>query len=142
MGKGVSLETTYRRGELARLSGCNAETIRYYEKIGLLTEPARTPSGYRIYANEHVRRLKFIQRAKSLGFSTDQVRQLLTLSDDGDVHTRAEVKQLTENHIEEVTGRIKDLQKLKRKLLEISSHCDGSRGSARQCPILDSLFSE
>jgi len=130
------------RGQLAKQTGCNSETVRYFEKIGLLQEPPRSASGYRLYEEAHLRRLKFIQRAKALGFSTEQVRQLITLSDSSDQHTRAEVKSLTEAHIKEVSEKIRDLQKLKKNLNEISSHCDGSHGSAKNCPILDSLFSE
>jgi len=130
------------RGQLAKQTGCNIETVRYFEKIGLLPEPARSASGYRLYEDVHLRRLKFIQRAKALGFSTEQVRQLLTLSDSDDHHTRGEVKSLTEAHIKEISDKIRDLQKLKKNLSEISSHCDGSHGSAKNCPILDSLFSD
>jgi len=130
------------RGQLAIRSGCNAETIRYYEKIGLIPEPARTVSGYRSYDEAHLRRLKFIQRGKALGFSSKQIRGLLDLSDTGTNHTRAEVKTLTEAHIGEVSARIKDLQKIRRRLCEISSHCDGSGKSAQGCPILATLFDE
>ena len=130
------------RGKLARLTGCNAETIRYYERTGLLKEPQRSPSGYRLYDEEHVKALKFIQRAKDLGFSTARIRGFLELSGDRALHTRAEVKQLTEQHIQEVTKKIRDLTKLKKSLSQISSHCDGSGQTAESCPILVSLFDE
>lgn len=128
------------RGKLASRTGCNIETIRYYETNGLLPEPERTPSGYRSYSAEHLRRLHFIQRAKSLGFTGDQIKGLLALSDSGRRHTRADVKRLTENHIDDIAARIKDLQKMKKRLLQISSYCDGSNASAHTCPILESLF--
>ena len=130
------------RGKLSKLTGCNAETIRYYETTGLLKEPQRSPSGYRIYNEEHVKSLKFIQRAKDLGFSTARIRSFLELSGERALHTRAEVKQLTEQHIQEVTKKIRDLTKLKNSLSQISSHCDGSGQSAESCPILVSLFDE
>jgi len=128
------------RGKLASHTGCNIETIRYYESTGLLPEPERTQSGYRSYSDEHLRRLHFIQRAKSLGFTGDQVKGLLALSDAGGLHTRADVKKLTENHINEIAAKIQDLKKIKRRLQQISSYCDGSDASADTCPILESLF--
>jgi MerR family mercuric resistance operon transcriptional regulator len=130
------------RGKLSKLTGCNAETIRYYERTGLLKEPERSSSGYRLYDEEHVKSLSFIQRAKHLGFSTDRIRSFLELYGDRNLHTRAEVKQLTEKHIQEVTEKIRDLTKLKNSLSQISSHCDGSGQSAESCPILVSLFDE
>lgn len=130
------------RGKLATRTGCNIETIRYYETIGLIPAPARTASGYRSYDNEHVRRLNFIQRAKSLGFSSDKIQGLLELTDPAQTHTRADVKSLTEAHIDEIAVRIRDLQKIKRRLRQISSFCDGSTKSAQTCPILESLFDD
>ena len=127
------------RGKIAQQTGCNIETIRYYEKSGLLPVPARTGSGYRIYTQDHVRCLHFIQRAKELGFSANQIQELLNLSK-GAGHTRADVKSLTEEHINDVSQKIKDLQKLKNRLRQISSHCDGSSESAENCPIIVSLF--
>ena len=130
------------RGALARLTGCNKETVRYYENIGMLPAPNRSAAGYRLYDQEHVKRLQFILRAKKLGFSSGTIQSLLDVSDGGDQATRAEVKALTETHIEEVTEKIRDLQELKDRLVEISSHCDGARESAAQCPILITLFDE
>jgi MerR family mercuric resistance operon transcriptional regulator len=130
------------RGKLATQTGCNIETIRYYEAIGLIPAPARTASGYRNYDDEHVRRLNFIQRAKALGFSSDKIQGLLRLTDPGEDHTRADVKALTQAHIDEVAVKIRDLQKIKRRLSQISSFCDGSDKSAQTCPILESLFDD
>lgn len=128
------------RGKLAAQTGCHIETIRYYETIGLLPAPARTASGYRSYNDEHLRRLNFIQHARALGFSSENIQQLLQLNDTDGNHTRADVKALTEAHIEDLTARIGDLQKIRRRLRQISSYCDGSGASARTCPILESLF--
>ncbi len=130
------------RGKLATQTGCNIETIRYYETIELLPAPARTASGYRAYSNEHLRRLNFIQRARSLGFSSEQTRGLLDLTEAEGHKTRADVKSLTEAHIDEISQKIKDLQKIKKRLRQISSFCDGSEKSARTCPILESLFDD
>ena len=127
------------RGQLAKRTGCNIETVRYYEKVGLLPEPARSDAGYRLYTEEDERRLGFILRAKELGFNSEGVRNLLTISDTGH-STRAEVKALTESHIEEIAQKVKDLQKMKKRLEEISSHCDGSMASAKDCPIMTNLY--
>jgi MerR family mercuric resistance operon transcriptional regulator len=130
------------RGKLATQTDCNIETIRYYETIGLLPAPARTASGYRAYSDEHLRRLNFIQRARSLGFSSEQTRGLLDLTEAEGNKTRADVKSLTEAHIDEISQKIKDLQKIKKRLRQISSFCDGSGKSASTCPILESLFDD
>ena len=121
------------RGKLAKQTGCNLETIRYYEKIGLIHKPRRSAAGYRDYDEEHVRLLHFIQRAKLLGFSVDQIRELMELSDERAGHTRAEVKALTQSHIEQIGERIDDLQKIMKRLTQISSYCDGSLKSAGGC---------
>ena len=130
------------RGKLAKQTGCNIETIRYYETTGLLPPAARTAAGYRVYSEDHLRRLNFIRRAKALGFSSEQVRELLALTDPGEDHTRAAVKSLTETHIDAIAGKIRDLQRIKRRLSQISSFCDGSQRSADTCPILESLFED
>ena len=130
------------RGRLATRTGCNIETIRYYEKTGLIPAPARTASGYRTYSDEHLRRLNFIQRARALGFSGEQIRGLLDLTEAGANKTRADVKALTQAHIDEISLKIKDLQKIRKRLSQISSFCDGSSQSASTCPILESLFDD
>ena len=130
------------RGKLAAQTGCNIETIRYYEKTGLLPQPGRSAAGYRSYDDEHRRRLMFIQRARALGFANDQIRELLDLSNPGEGHTRAEVKSLTEAHIESISRKISDLQRIKRRLNQVASYCDGSGKGAETCPIIESLFDE
>ena len=128
------------RSKLARETGCNIETIRYYERVGLLPEPPRSASGYRVYDTAHLRLLRFIQRARELGFTTDRIRDLLKLDAESGQHTRAEVKALTRSHIAEISSQIRDLERLRARLLDIASHCDGSEESARDCPILLTLF--
>ena len=130
------------RGVLANQTGCNIETVRYYENVGLLPEPGRSSAGYRIYTDDHVRRLRFILRARELGFSGKKIENLLKISDGGDAYTRAEVKAFTETHIGEIAEKINDLEQLKDRLNEISSHCDGTMKSAQDCPIIVSLFGE
>lgn len=125
-----------QRAELARRTGCKLETIRYYEKIGVMPEPPRTPSGYRVYDADHVSRLKFILRARELGFSIHETRGLLDLVDGGD-QTCAEVKERTERHLAEVRTKIADLKRIKTVLSTIASRCSGE--DVPECPVLETL---
>lgn len=125
-----------RRADLARASGCNLETIRYYESIGILPLPVRTATGHRVYGGADVRRLRFILRARDLGFSLDSVRGLLALSDGAHCNC-AEVKEKTEAHLAEVRVRIEDLRRIEAVLSETASRCSGTDAPA--CPILDVL---
>ena len=136
----IDIDHMLTRGKLAKKAGCHIETIRYYERVGLMPEPQRTEAGYRVYSEQHVTRLRFIQRSKDLGFSPERIREFLNLSDDSEKHTCAEVKALTQIHIEEIEKKVKDLQRIQQQLTPISSHCDGSFESAKECPILLSLF--
>ncbi|NKB77004.1 MAG: MerR family transcriptional regulator [Gammaproteobacteria bacterium] len=128
------------RGKLAKKVGCNIETIRYYEKIGLLPIPNRGVNGYRQYDEEHLKRLRFILRAKELGFSGDAIKNLMKITNNIDDFTKAEVKNLTEAHISDISRRIDDLRKLKKTLISFSNHCDGSNESAEHCPIINSIY--
>lgn len=127
-----------KRGELARRSGCNIETIRYYEKIGLLTEPDRTEGGHRLYASTDQARLGFILRGRELGFSIDELRGLLGLVDGG-TQTCAEVKLRTERHLADVRAKLADLRRIEKVLAHTASQCSGDRVPA--CPVLDALIS-
>lgn len=102
-------EKGLQRGEMARRTGCNLETIRYYEKIGLLSEPPRSAKGYRICDETHIRRLRFIMRGRELGFAIEDIRGLLDLVDGG-TQTCAEVKAKTEHHLSDARVKIADLQ--------------------------------
>ncbi len=131
---------TLTRGKVAELTGCNLETIRYYERVGLIPEPQRGDNGYRRYGEDQVSRLHFIEHSKQLGFSNDAIRELLDIAAGTASHTRADVKALTESHIASIKVRIAELQKMMTTLSDISSECDGARESADHCPILLSLF--
>lgn len=126
-----------KRGELARRSGCNLETIRYYEDIKLMPQPARTEAGHRLYSIDDQRRLRFILRSRDLGFSIDEIRSLLSLVDSGD-YTCGEIRTLTLTHLASVSQKITDLKKLERTLKNISSKCGDS--DAPDCPIIESLI--
>ena len=125
-----------KRGELARRSGCNPETIRYYETTGLLHAPARTPSGHRLYSETDQSRLRFILRSRELGFTIEEVRSLLSLVDDGD-YSCADIHTLTTDHLKSVSRKIADLRKLERTLRRISSEC--AKGNTPDCPVIDAL---
>ena len=127
-----------QRAELARRTGCNLETIRYYEKTGMIPDPPRTASGYRVYDEAHVARLQFILRARELGFSIDEIRGLLDLVDGG-TQTCAEVKERTERHLADVRAKIADLKRIERVLSETAEQCSGE--DVPECPVLEALAS-
>jgi MerR family mercuric resistance operon transcriptional regulator len=131
-------ESGFTRGDLARATGCNIETIRYYEKTGLLPDPPRSAAGYRTYSAAHVTRLRFILRARELGFSMEDIRGLLGL-EDGAAPTCAEVKERTERHLADVRARIEDLQRIEFVLAETAGWCSGD--DVPDCPVLDTIGS-
>jgi len=127
------------RGALAKNSGVNSETIRYYEDIGLLPEPPRDQNNYRKYNESHLQRLFFVRRTKELGFTLKEIRGLLELVDGGE-YTCAEVRDRTALHLEEVEQKIRDLQKMRMTLRAMVSKCDG--GLVPECPIVEKLNAE
>ena len=128
-----------QRAELARLTGCNLETIRYYEKIGILPDPPRTPAGYRVYDVQHVSRLKFILRARELGFSIEETRGLRDLVDGG-AQTCAAVKERTERHLTDVRAKIADLRRIEKVLSATAARCSGE--DVPDCAVLKTLESK
>lgn len=124
------------RAQLARLTGCNLETIRYYEKVGLLPDPPRSANGYRVYPPDLVQRLQFIIRARDLGFTMEEIRSLLSLTDAGQ-QTCAEVMARTQDHLADVRRKIADLQRIEATLTHSLAQCSGD--TAPDCPILDAL---
>ena len=129
-------ESGFTRGDLARTTGCNIETIRYYEKTGLLPDPPRTDAGYRIYSAAHATRLRFILRARELGFSMEDIRGLMGL-EDGTAPTCAEVKERTERHLADVRAKIADLRRIETVLAATASRCSGAE--VPDCPVLDAI---
>ena len=125
------------RGSLANKTGVNAETIRYYEKAGVMPDPPRTAGGHRIYDESLVKRLFFIKRCRELGFTLNEVRELLKLVD-GDVYTCADVLQNTNEQRTRIKNKIRDLRKMEKTLRAISSQCSGE--DVPECPIIDSLW--
>ena len=124
-----------RIGQVAKRAGVNVETIRFYERKGLITQPLRTPGGYREYPHEAIAKINFIKRAQELGFSLTEIAELLSWQADHRA-TCADVKQKAEAKISTIQGRIKDLQKMKRALEQLAAACKGS-GPLNDCPIID-----
>ncbi len=136
--KSTGRSCLFQRSELAHRTGCNAETVRYYEKIGLMPDPPRSASGYRCYDHSHVQRLAFILRARKLGFALEVIGSLLELIDSGS-QTCAEVAERTERHLEDVRSRIKDLRRIEKVLAATLAECPKKK--VPECPMLDALMS-
>lgn len=125
-----------RISEAAQASGCHLETIRYYERVGLMPPPSRTSSGYRVYTVEEVNRLRFISRARELGFSLEEIRSLLRLNDDPKMSC-AEVDQIARAHLSDVQQKMDELQRMATELQQVVTRCVG--GDIGQCTILGAL---
>lgn len=123
-------------GQLGKATGTAVETVRYYEKIGLLPKVARTAGNYRSYGSVELSRLSFIRRARDLGFSLDQVRTLLSLADDRDLPC-GEVDGLARQHLGAVDRKIADLTALRSELSSLIAQC--GRGTVAECRILEAL---
>ena len=128
--------THFPIGTLSAETGVNIETIRYYEKIGLIPAPPRTEGRQRVYDAIHLKRLTFIRRGRELGFSLNEIRALLGLVRGGDLSC-AEVKTMTEQHVTDIRRKVKDLKRLERVLTELADKCRGN--AVPDCPILDVL---
>lgn len=127
---------TFNIGDAARASGVSAKMIRHYESIGLIPAAGRTFAGYRIYSDADLHRMRFIRRARSLGFSIKQIEALLGLWDDRQ-RASAEVKKLARAHAEDLAVRIREMQAMQRTLEDLASRCHGN--DRPDCPILDDL---
>ena len=129
-----------KTGELVKLAEVNVETIRFYERKGLLPEPPRMESGYRSYPEENVQRIRFIKRAQQLGFSLKEIQELLNLRSDQTANC-VEMRMLTEKKITEVRGKINDLKHIEKALTELLDHCR-ERNTTETCLILGFLDGE
>ncbi|MEZ5536680.1 MAG: Zn(2+)-responsive transcriptional regulator [Thiolinea sp.] len=128
-----------RIGELAKRGETPVDTLRYYEKQGLIAEPPRSPAGYRDYPEVTLQYLNFIRSAKAVGFSLKECRDLLAIFVRRDAHTCAEVKQLSEAKLLELKDKMQALQAMHQTLKAISDACCGGEESAAHCSILDAL---
>jgi Hg(II)-responsive transcriptional regulator len=125
-------------GQLAKKANVNLETIRYYERRGLIPEPHRNSSGHRQYSLEEVKRTKFIKRSQALGFSLKEISELLSLRVEPGT-TCADVKERVETKIENIKKKISDLEQIRMALSRLSQRCTG-RGPVGRCPILEELY--
>jgi MerR family copper efflux transcriptional regulator len=126
--------------ELAKRGGVNLETIRYYERTGLLPKPPRSGTGYRQFSLESVRRVRFIKRAQELGFSLKEIKELLALRITPG-STRADVRKRAEAKIADIEGKVEHLRAMKKALVRLTDACC-ENGPASECPILESLSLE
>lgn len=124
-------------GEVSRTTGVSIETIRFYERQGLIDAPKRKESGYRQFSEQHVRRLLFIQQAKTLGFSLKEIGELLSIREDPKSGTR-EVKALAKSKLDDIEAKMKMLKRMRKSLKSLVDSCPGD-GPKRDCPILEAL---
>lgn len=124
-------------GGLSAKAAVNLETVRYYEKIGLLPSPPRSEGGHRLYGDEHVKRLTFVRRARELGFTLEEVRALLRLADERQTSC-AKVRVLAADHLRDVRAKIADLRRMERVLSDTVDRC--AEGTRPECPLLEILF--
>lgn len=124
-------------GALSKRTGSKVETIRYYERVGLLPPPGRSAGGYRLFETGHLKRLTFVRRARALGFSIDEVRKLLDLAD----HRQRpciEARALAAAHLDDVRAKIADLHAMERILEDAVARCANGRGA--RCPLIDAFY--
>jgi MerR family mercuric resistance operon transcriptional regulator len=134
------MEQTLKIGQLAQRAAVNLQTIRYYEREGLLPEPPRLSSGYRLYTDSVVRRVRFIKRAQEIGFSLAEIRELLSLRADEN-RERNEVRAIAQAKIADIEDKMRTLKAMKAVLNRLTERCSGC-GPASECPILESIDSE
>lgn len=127
-------------GQLSNAAGVNIETIRYYERIELLAPPPRTRGGHRSYGREHIQRLKFVRRARELGFGIDAIRALLALAEGGNPPCQ-QVRDIAALHLADVRAKLADLSRLERVLSTTVTECDEKccASPAPPCPVIEIL---
>jgi Cu(I)-responsive transcriptional regulator len=134
---GSNMQREFSIGDLAKQSGAKIVTIRYYEQIGLLPACKRTSGNYRIYSQQHFERLRFVRRCRDLGFSLEQIRNLLSMSS-AEASSCADICEMAARHLREVEAKIADLKRLASELRQISTSCNGKRPIA-DCRIIAAL---
>ena len=135
----ISKKNSYSVGDLATACGCKVETVRYYEKTGLMPNPPRTMGGHRIYSLEHMKRLVFIRRSRELGFTIQQVSELLHFVDQPG-HSCGEVKAMAMLQARTVQEKIDKLKRLQKALNDMAVRCKGKNFKVEDCAIIDALF--
>lgn len=128
----------YKVGEIAEEAGVNVETLRYYEKIKIMPKPKRKESRYRIYDENSLKRLVFINRAKTLGFTLKEIKELLELRIES-ASTCGDVKRLADHKLKDVEMKIKDLNTIRQLLVKLINQCNSEQVSSDECPIIESI---
>jgi MerR family copper efflux transcriptional regulator len=123
-------------GKLADQAGVGIDTVRFYERRGLLPKPQRTAAGYRLYDESSISRIRFVRRAKQLGFTLDEIEILLQLQDKGG--RKAEVKSITTRKLAQIDAKIADLARMREVLTALAFECSG-QGSVSSCPIIEAM---
>lgn len=131
----------YTIGKLAEKSGVGAETIRYYERMALLPLPDRSPSGYRQYGDDSVKRLKFIKEAQALGFTLQEIEELTNLTED-DTTDCHQINQVARDKIAEIDAKILHLQKMRSALAVLAERCPADEQPLSECHIIHHLYGE
>lgn len=127
----------FKIGTLSKKTGCQIETIRYYERIGLMPNPDRTERGHRVYGSEHEKRLSFIRRARGLDFSLDEIRYLLQAAE-ADNPSCADVEKFAGKHLSLIQAKIKDLRAMEKIMKSLLNECQGNRTLG--CPLINVLY--
>ena len=138
MSANSGLRKAYLIGAMSQETGVNIETIRYYERIGIMPKPDRTEGGNRQYNHDQLKRLFFIRRCRELGFRIEEIRELLQMVD-GDNFSCGEVHAMTMDHLNSVKKKLSDLRRLEKSLKAMAAEC--SKGDVPDCPVIDTLFS-
>ena len=125
-------------GNVSKITSVNIETIRYYERIGIIPAPQRSPAGRREYSQTDIGLLRFVKRCRDLGFSIPDIRNLIQVADKPDTCC-TDVQELSQHHLARIRHKITDLQNLEKALIELSGHC--STGNI-DCPMLDRLMAD
>ncbi|MDN4094586.1 Hg(II)-responsive transcriptional regulator [Brevibacillus agri] len=128
----------YRIGEIAKKCNVNKETLRYYERMGLISEPIRSDSGYRLYSEETINRILFIKRMQELGFTLTEIHKLLGVVDKDDVRC-SDMYEFVVEKIKDVQMKIRDLKRIEQLLNELKKHCPDEK-SIYECPIIETLM--
>jgi len=135
--RGMTVPDILSIGELAGRAGCQVETVRYYERVGIMPSPPRSAGGHRQYSFEHFKRLSFVRRCRDLGINLKRTRGLLELIDEGG-DTCGQVKEIASGHLAEIRRKLSDLRKMEGVMKEMVAACDD--GEIPDCPIIEALF--
>lgn len=125
-------------GKASEQSGVNIETIRYYEREGVIPKPGRSAGGRRLYSSDEIAKLRFVRRCRDLGFPISIIQTFLSLTEQSD-RSCGEVKEMAQNHLGEITAKIENLVRLREALLSLSKNCDDGTAA---CPMLDALMKD